>query len=198
MRYFLNSVLCFVTLSCTESLPPRVDSPELLKAHIKAAYNLSPSFNGVSVSVTFINIFDETLEERLGIFGNVELMWDRIPQVKKVITLNSNNLSYAKNYNRITGELAIDPGDSVVISARWSVMADSEAQIRNQIFLFTFDRTCLYGRRIASSQTFTARGDARLFLNTVPISFGETKLTFCLVTNWIAPNSCPPPPACDP
>ena len=192
----LFSLLSIVTLSCTESLPPRDAAVDFLQPHISATYVVIPSTNGVAVSVRFINIFDETLEGRLAIAGKVELIWDRFPEIKKVITLNSTNLTYARKYNGVTGELTLDPGDSVIISSLWSVMADSEAQIRNTIFLFGPDSRCGL-RRVASSQTFTAKGEARIFRNTAPMLFGETKVTFCLVTNWVDTRLCPPLPACD-
>ena len=194
--HFFFILLSVATLSCNESLPPRDDPREILQPDIKALYVVTPATNGVAVSATFTNIFDETLEGRLAISGKVELQWDRFPDVKKVITLNSANLTYARKYNGITGELTLDPGDSVIISCLWSVMADSEAHMRNMIFLFGSDSRCNL-RRVASSQTFTARGEARIFRNTAPLFLGETKVTFCLLTNFVDFRLCPPLPACD-
>lgn len=187
--------LSFAALSCNESLPPH-DPVEFLQPHIEAEYVVAPATNGVAVSVKFINVFDETLQGRLGISGKIELAWKLFPDVKKVIDLNSTNLSYARNYNGITGELTLAPGDSVIISCLWSVMADSEAQMRNMIFLFEPDSKC-GRRRVAHSQTFTVTGEARIFRNNAPMSLGQTDVSFCAVTNWVGTNFCPPLPACD-
>lgn len=195
--------LVFLIAFCDESLPPHSDPNKVFQLTLKAEYVLLPAANDVVISMKFVNIFDETLVGRQGISGRVELTWERFSYVKKVINLNSTNLNFARNYNNLTGELIVAPGDSVILSCAWHVMADSEKVLRNQIFLLNPDNTCAepggYPARrfLAEPETFLITGDVRVFRDTAPLNLGSNEFTFCLVSAWIPVGSiypkCLPP-----
>lgn len=202
-RFFFLLVI-LASFSCNELLPPREDPKNVLAPSIHAGYSLTALSNGVGVTAKFVNIFDETLQGHLSIGGRFDLTWMRFPDVKKIGMLSSSNLAFARNYNGITGELTIDPGDSVTVTYFWWIMADSEAVLRDQIFQLVRDMSCQNGfaRSVAEPETFIVTGEVRVFRNTAPIQMGQTEVSFCLVTAYVDPiHGCAPlrtAPPCGP
>lgn len=184
--------------SCTESLPPREDPAIRFLPSLSATYYLTPRSNGLSVWCWLRNTYDETLQGRLAFDGKVEIIWQTDPSVKKVDRLTPTNLGYARNYNSQTRILTLDPGDSVGITYTWSIMDDSEADLRSRIFELRPDMGCLEGgvpiRWIADTESFWITGSMMLFEGVGFTTLGFTQTSFCLVSDYISPRQCSPTP----
>ncbi len=200
--------------SCTEPLPPREDPAQLLAGEARAEYVLTDVVNGFVVNLWARNIYDETLDARAVISGKVEIAWARDPNIKKVGTLTAANIGFVRHYNSLTGQLTLDPGDSISLFYVWKIMDSTENALRRLIFGLVGDPHCyrdpppgcdtcqrIYLRNIAPEETFIVSSEAVFYQNTAPVKFGPILFTFCLASIKIDDRICTPSrkyPPCGP
>lgn len=175
---------------CSESLPPYLDPRAVLSAHLKGAYVLTISENAMKVYLDIKNIFDETFEAPAVFEGDGEIALIRKPGVRKTFSLTAANVVLAPGYNRPSGILRLDPGDSIRVAFTWNFIDDLGTDLRNAEFLYVGDTSCQY-RRIAYGERFSIRASFRVFDKIDTISEGPIEFIMCHVNVYVLPNYCP-------
>ncbi len=178
--------------SCDEPLPPRDDPTVVFQGKIEPEFALLSSTNALLVILKVKNVFDESLQGIALLTGNVEIAWAPFPDIRKIATLGPGNLIHARKYDVRTGLLTIDPGDSIVFLYSWNIMAESERQMRAEIFTYRTDSGCPL-RKIADMETFIVRAQVRVYDKRSPANFGDTMFSFCHVDTYVDQRSCPIP-----
>lgn len=125
-------LLVNIISGCDESLPPRGNPSELFSARISGHYIYSQKANGIGITVSIVNAFDETFQETALLDGYVQFVWQRNPSLRKTVSMQGLQLTYARNFNHQTGILTIDPGDSVTFFYFWDLNSDSNESIPEQ------------------------------------------------------------------
>jgi hypothetical protein len=179
-----------VSMSCDESLPPYQNPSNVLEGKVRAQYVLSFSENSMHVFFTVTNVYEETFQGQAPLTGTLVVTSKRNPQVQKTFHLTANNISYAASYDKATGVLTIDPGDSVVFSSTWDFIDDAGQDLRLTFFRYVADTSCS-GRVIAPDETFVLQGSAKVYDKLPEVSGGPIEYTFCHVNIWVGSHSCP-------
>jgi hypothetical protein len=186
--HFLLIIPVF-SLSCDEALPPRQDPTSLFKVSLQSFYVYTDTENDVAIVLSAINDFDETLNDRLALSGTIVITSDRDSSVHKTIPLSTANL-IGGHYDPVKGILTIDPGDSVVVQAKWDLTDDNGVSLPSYFFQYHVDAMCR-DRLISSPEYFTISGKAKLYAN---LGYAESQLTYAIrqYDKWIAPKYCIP------
>ncbi len=180
---------------CDESLPPRNDPDELFAARISGHYIYSATNNGVGVTLSIVNTFDETFQETAVLDGYVRFTWQRNPALRKTVSIQGLQLTYARNYDRRTGLLTIDPGDSVTFFYFWDMTSDDGVFLPRSFSYQPYTR-CLNLMIQDETEYFTLIGMVRMFEKTGITKFGPTEFKLCSYgTPYIDVRGCPGSPA---
>ncbi len=169
----------FIAVSCNETLPLRDDMSSLVTVKVRSAYSTkshSSAAGTIRALVTVINNTDETLDDIAAMTGTMEITWippkeeERIFNRTRTFKLSSNDIFYAKNFNRQTKRLTLDPGDSVVVFVDWNLKTDDSTYIlyyfpsQNDPQCFVFNNSGGAGnRRISTGQNFLVKTNVKLF-----------------------------------
>jgi len=189
----LGAALLLAIGPCSESLPVYQEPQKLFDGKIEGVYVLTISDNSMKVYLSVTNIFDETFEGQGVLTGSIEIVSARDPNVRKTFSVSGGNVISARGYDRATGRLVIDPGDTLRLGVSWNLVDDSGRDLRRDFFSYIQDSTCLeYMRCLAFTEDFILQGSVKLYDRTAPVLAGPTAYSFCYVTKWISPKDCPP------
>jgi len=189
----LGAALFLAIGPCSESLPVYQEPQKLFDGKIEGAYALTIIDNSMKVYLSVTNIFDETFEGQGVLTGSIEIVSARDPNVRKTFSISGGNVISARGYDRATGRLVIDPGDTLRLGVSWNLVDDTGRDLRRDFFSYIQDATCLeYTRCLAFTEDFVLKGNVKLYDRTAPVLAGPTAYSFCYVTKWINPKDCPP------
>ena len=183
--------LFFYSGSCNESLPPYDEPQRLFDATVTGDYTLTASDNSMKVYVTVRNTFDETLQARFALGGEVDIVSARDPSVRKTFFLTPGIIMSIPGYDPRTGILTIDPGGTVSLGISWDLVDDSGNDLRASFFRYVEDPACSL-RCLAYAEDFVLSGNVQLLERTGPVLFGPVVYSLCFVSQWINPKLCPP------
>lgn len=183
---------------CDETLPSYREPGAVLEGRMEARYTLTASENRVGIIVTAVNRYEESLEGRRVLSGQVEIRSKRRPELRKTLTISPTQLIYARFNNNQTGTVRIDPGDSVRFLIVWNLAGEDTPEGNDFLGLFTYyiDPACPGPppgptRNIAFRETFILSGELKVFEQSAPALLGPVEFSFCRVSRWIEPNICP-------
>lgn len=201
MKHFLSSIgLALILLGmlsfgpCDESLPVYQQPEKIFAARLEGAYSLTITDNSMKVYLVVKNIFDETFQGQAVLKGTIEIISARDPSVRKTFSINPTNVIQAQGYDRQTGVLTIDAGDSVRFGVSWDLTADDNGRdLRTDFFKYIVDPQCEdVPRCLAFREDFILKGQATVFTRTGSISAEQTLYAFCFASRWVNPKYCPP------
>ncbi|HEY5614527.1 MAG TPA: hypothetical protein VIL52_00760 [Bacteroidota bacterium] len=190
---------------CDETLPPYTEPESFFEGKISSYYDLRVTIrgevlNGLSVYLVAINTYDETFDDIVELSGSIEFMLAKPPAITKTITLTSDDLYFAREYDEQTGRLVIDPQDSLIFSVYWDLTSDDNGVDPRRSFTFTEDPTCP-GRCLAAREEFIISGRIIIFGNRAPVR-ASMLLPVCYVSRYVSNLFCQPisthPPCIEP
>ena len=176
---------------CDESLPPYQEPNRLLTGTISCAYVLSGADNSLKVYLTIKNVFDETLQGPAQMRGRIEIASERDPAVTRTASITSANIMSAPGYNALTGQLTIDPGETIRLGYSWDFADDRGNDLRKSFFKYVQDPTCR-GRCLAYTEDLVIRAELTVYAKTGPVLGGPFRYSMCFVSAYVDPGACPP------
>jgi len=191
-----SSILLLLFLnSCHESLPLREDPKDILSGSLTANYAAYISLSTMTITLDVENKFDETLQDRALLEGNLIIRWLGDSQYGKTIKLTKVNLQNNLKYNPNTGILTLDPHEVLHFVYVWDFTSDNGDTIP-QKFKTHFSPHCLeVGEKIfVAQESFSIEGSMNIFSHT-----GFTKanpLTYTCCYAFGISRSCSRP-SCD-
>ncbi|MBI3787373.1 MAG: hypothetical protein HY276_03860 [Ignavibacteriales bacterium] len=184
---------------CDESLPTYQAPDKIFEGTLLPTYILSLTQNTLSVQLIVRNIFDETFYAPGILKGTVEIVSAKDPSIRKTFAIGPTNVIRAPGYDRNTGMLLIDPGDTIRVGVQWNFKADDNGKdLRTQFFQYIIDSTCdlraKYGfaRGLAYTEDFILRGELKIYDQRAPVYFGPVTYSLCFVSRYVTSNCCPP------
>lgn len=179
--------------SCNEELPVRRDPANVFDVSFGGLYILSSVENTLQIFMSVVNSYDETFQDAALMQGRLLITLRRDPQYHRSYSLSSANLVTSKGYNPATGQLTINPGDTVKFAVKWDFIDDRNVDFRQDVFKYSLDPSCsTSGRMIADREDFLVSGDMQLFAAS-GLSIGKMAIvSLCHVNKWVNPKDCPP------
>lgn len=195
----LACMLVLLSLSCNEELPPYNEPEVLLNATVEGEYWLSVDDHSLNFYVRMTNTFDETLEGKATLRGEVVAFFARDTTIRKTLPLGISNL-ISGDYTP-DGTLRIDPGKSIVLKAVWrfngnKVIDDGGRDLTfpgedtAAFFSFVEDKTCEW-RRFARPEDMILKATVTVYSGKAPVTAGPTVFPFCFVSNFVDVRVCP-------
>lgn len=178
-----------IALSCQEVLPPRNDPGHLFDGRLRATYQLSRFENTIRVTLTLVNIYDETLQGAARFDGWLRFQLNRDTTYSRTFRLSDTLLLFARSYNSRTRELTIDHGDSLQLQAEWDYLDDRGRDFRHEVFGYYADTSCS-GRRIAHREDFSMSGYVKVFERAAGEEYPSAPYAFCHVNMYVDPHTC--------
>lgn len=180
--------------SCEENLPVYEMPENVLQCAIGVDYVLSPTDNSIKVYFIVVNTFDETLEAPGVLTGTISLTSVRDPEIKKTYEVGPATVIAARGYNRFTGTLRIDPGDSIRYLVSWNFQqADNGLDLRTGFFRYYADLICngaTISRCFAYTEPFVIEANVKIYDQTAPQT-ASTVYPLCFVSRYVLPKLCP-------
>ena len=170
-RWTLNiAVFALLLGPCDESLPPYTEPDVFLKGEVSALYVARAPFgNRLILFLRVMNVYEETLDDVVQLSGTLEMKSVRMPEVTKTFDIGSAQLQTGPGYNRQTGQLIFDPGDTLVFSVSWDFSTDDRGvDPRKDFFIFYRDTSC-DDRCFAQREEFILTGEVRIFDERAPV-----------------------------
>lgn len=142
---FLSGSLIVCSLGCEELLPPRDSPPEPFTVTVTPRYDYypgsiaSPPRNQIEFTIVVRNVYDETIQDTLDMFGKLQIECQTFDLIKSTITkkrsldINLANMKSIKNYDRFSHVTILGPGDSIVIELNWNFIVDDTLNILDYI-----------------------------------------------------------------
>ncbi len=194
LHIFIAGIFQVLFGSCEENLPTYEMPENVLRCTIKVDYVLSPTDNSIKVYFIIYNAFDETLEAPGVLTGTISLTSVRDPEIKKTYEVGPATLIAARGYNRFTGMLRIDPGDSIRYLVSWNFQqADNGLDLRIGFFRYYGDLICngpAIARCLAYTEPFAIEANVQVYHQTAPQS-ASTLYPLCFVSRYVLPKLCP-------
>ncbi len=186
------AVFVFLTLcsiSCKESLPVYQDPRDVFKEIVEGTYVISRTENAMKVYLTIVNKYDETLDARALLTGQIVLTWENDLTFRRTFHLTDAHIISARGYNSSTRQLRLDPGDSIRFGISWSFSADDGRNLRDQV-IFRRDPTC--NARFISLNPVNILVDATMSLyeRTEKVEPPRFLYRFTLVREFVEPRDC--------
>jgi hypothetical protein len=176
-------------LSCDESLPPRQDPSHVFHLKLTPYYEYTQSSNFLQLQISFINSFDETLSGLMALDGTVVIASERNPSIHRTLPIASQNLVRA-HYDASSGNLTLDPGDSIVVAVNWDFTDDTGRRLQSILFEYSVDSSCA-SREISNPEIFDVTATTRLFAPLALTDYHST-FTFRHYLQWVSPHDCVP------
>jgi len=193
LHIFIAGIFQVLFGSCNETLPVYEMPENVLQCTIEVDYVLSPTDNSIKVYFIIYNAFDETLEAPGVLTGTISLTSVRDPEIKKTYEVGPATIIAARGYNRFTGMLKIDPGDSIRYLVSWNFQqADNGLDLRTGFFRYYPDLTCngaVFSRCLAYKEEFAVQADVKIYNQTAPQTASRV-IPLCYVSRWVLPKWC--------
>ena len=196
---FLVITMCsIVAFACNETLPLREDISSLVTINARSFANIKSHSNEtgtIRLLVTITNNTDETLDDIAAMTGTVEITWTPRKEEEglfnhtRTLKLTSNDVFSAKNFNRTTKRLTLDPGDSVVMYIDWDLKTNDStyildhcsAQFDNQCFVSLLGVGGRVPRRISLRQNFLVKANIKLFDRLAVLYIQNVRMSHCFM-----------------
>jgi len=195
---FCLLTLTIFLLGCEELLPLRSDPANYLTAKVQSLYVYNtPKENSLYLFLVFKNNYDETLQAQADVAGSFRVKWYP-PADYSVSFVNEKNVTlsikdiYTGNYDSKTGNLTINPGDSLVLGYKWDFVTDDKTDMLLKFGYFV-DKSCSvrgypnpeqqYFRQISEKQIFEITGNARIFTQTAVLYAQPLVINQCFVSH---------------
>lgn len=196
-RLFRRSLLrlswvCSFTLaavSCKEQLPAYRDPLDVFDGTLTGVYVINHLENALKGYLTVINTFDETLEGRAVMTGELTLMWQSDTTFRKTFTVTDANLLLARQYDPARRHLRLDPSDSLRFGVSWDFFADDGRDLK-RLVPFVQDPTCRARYITAAPIPIIIEGHLRVFDRTEVVVFRRVIIQFILTREYVDPRSC--------
>ncbi len=164
--------------SCDESLPARKNIDHLFTSTITSSFYRENGTNYIRLLYTVKNYSDETIQENAVLNGSMEVTW--IPSrpeesptginMTRSFLFSKDHIFTSKGYDRTTGKLLMEPGDSIVFFVQWNLKTNDSTFLPSYWGTVN-DNQCsvLYAngftgsRRITLRQRFSISGQVKLF-----------------------------------
>lgn len=208
--------LCFIgafsAVGCRENLPLKEDISDFVTVQLRSQYETvshSRFAGSVRLFVTVVNKTEETLDDVALISGRFQVDWqvskDNAPSfdITRTLPISSESILYAKNFNRLTKRLVIDPNDSIVLSVVWDLKTNDSTYLL-PLFPWTEDQTDCHVnmplemspvlRRITTPQRFTVSANVKLFDRLSLISAAPMSIRHCIMVPHNGEVTEPAPP----
>lgn len=184
---------------CNESLPPYSTPQDYLKGSIQGGYVITDSDNSVKIYLDVTNRYDETLEGPAVLLGEMEISLLRNQAFRKSFAITPGNLLTTGNYNTTTGEIRIDPGQTIRFGVSWDLIDENGVDLRDSVFQYWIDPECPNGgppsgtgpRCIAEEERFVIRGAVDVFRQTGHVVAGPEPFILCHVDKFVFGSICP-------
>lgn len=176
-------------LSCDEHLPAYEDPRNLFVARLRTEHVYSSTGIYTNLYLTFVNRYDETLEDTAAFDGTVAMTLLRETSYRKTFRVTASNLHFARSYQSGNRVLRIDPGDSVVFLFRYTYTDDLGRSLPNDIFRFGVDPNCP-SRMVAVGESFSVEGSSRLYTRTASTSAPTVLFQICYAMPYVRPALC--------
>lgn len=175
--------------ACSEHLPEYADPRDLLSGSLSVQYVMA-EHNEILVTVMVRNLYDETLQDTAVFAGTCEIVLKRDPSRRKTLALSSANLQWG-DYNSATRILTLDPGETVILAARWDFVCDDSTDLRTSVFRYIEDPTCPL-RHIALTEELDVTLSVTVFKQTPALEVGPVSLSFCHIDTAVPLQLCRP------
>ena len=183
----LPFVALVAVCACTEHLPQYVDPQDLLSGTLSVQYVMAER-NEIVVTVMVRNLYDETLQDTAVFAGTCDIVLKRDPSRRKTLSLSSANLQWG-DYNSTTRILTLDPGENVIVAARWDFVCDDSTDLRTSVFRYIDDPTCPF-RHIALTEQLDVTLSLTIFKQTPAIELEPVVLSFCHIDAAVPLQLC--------
>ncbi len=169
-------------MSCREALPVYREPQEILMGAAEGWYDFSLTRNSLYVRAVIVNAFDETLEGKGPLRGTLQVVSARDTSFRKTFNLAAGDLTRG-DYDRTTGVLRIDPGDTVMFAAEWTWIDDAGRDLKASLFQYAQDLSCP-GRLIARNEIFFLSGSFFIYDKTGTTVLKRFSVSLCHVTHY--------------
>ncbi|MEX1139338.1 MAG: hypothetical protein WEB33_06375 [Bacteroidota bacterium] len=183
---------------CNEDLPPYSTPQDYLKGSIRGGYVITDSDNSVKIYLDVTNRYDETLEGHAVLSGEMEISLLRNPAFRKSFVITPDNLLTPNNYNTTTGEIRIDPGETIRFGVSWDLVDENGTDLRDSVFQYWVDPECPNGgppsgsgaRCVAEEERFVILGSVDVFSQTGHVVAGPEPFILCHVNKFVFGSFC--------
>jgi len=175
--------------ACSEHLPEYADPHDLLSGSLAVQYVMAER-NEIVVSVMVRNLYDETLQDTAVFSGTCDITFRRDPSKHKTLAITSANLQWG-DYNSTTRILTLDPGETMIMAARWDFVCDDSTDLRTSAFRYIVDPTCRF-RHVALSEELDVTLSVTVFKQTAPLELGPMSVSFCHIDTAVPLQLCAP------
>jgi hypothetical protein len=180
---------------CDESLPQREEPARVFTATVSGVYLYRIDVNAIGVTLNVVNTFDETLQARLSIDGNVDIQWNRSPEYRVSIPLSKFTLIHSGIIDQQTRILTLDPGDSLIFYTVWDLVTDDTVFIPG-MFDYNVEQTCLTPtgslKVSKGKETFDFSGSVKIMDRTGYTIISQSHFDLCYyATYYVEPKQCP-------
>ena len=181
--------LVLAAVSCNEQLPVYRDPLDVFDGTLSGVYVINHLENAMKAYLTVINTFDETLEGRAVMTGEITLTWQSDTTFRKTITVNDANLLFARRYDPSSLHLRLDPGDSLRFGVSWGFFADDGRDLK-RLVTFVQDPTCRTRQVSPTPIPVMIEGRLRVFDRTEVVVPRRVIIPFILTREYVDPRSC--------
>ncbi len=197
---FAGILLAIITAGpvCNENLPPYATPRDYLKGSIQGGYVITDSDNSVKIYLDVTNRYDETLEGPAVLVGEMEISLLRNEAFRKSFAISLGNLMTAGAYNATTGQIKIDPGQTIRFGVSWNLVDENGVDLRDSVFQYWIDPDCPNGgppsgsgpRCIAEEERFVIRGSVDVFGQAGHVVAGPEPFILCHVNKFVFGSFC--------
>lgn len=192
--HYSSLLLLLFLRPCDEQLPVYQEPDHVLDNKFEFEYVLSPTDNSLKIYFFIYNRFDDTFDGVAALRGTVSLTSMRNPAIKKTFEVGPASVISAPGYNRTTGNLTINPGDSIKFLVSWNfITSDNGTDLRTGFFQYYGDPACSMpgpSRCRAYQEEFLVEADVLIYSQTAP-ERGSVVYPVCFVSRYVIPKLCP-------
>jgi hypothetical protein len=197
----LSVLLIVILISCDEPMPSRNDPGGVLTATFDAQYciKIFQHFqqNAIRVRLVVRNVYDETLQDKAIFKNSFKITLPRERMIQKSFQFTPEMLKESWRYDRVSGLLTLNPGDTATFTYYWEFIDDAGINLVKSVFLTKPDVDCP-GRITARREDFLIGGTFRLYQTIgADFAFTQRQIPVCWVSIY-DPNCAPTGIDCPP
>ncbi|MDL1891365.1 hypothetical protein FBQ87_00535 [Sphingobacteriales bacterium CHB3] len=178
-------------LSCKEPLPGYQDPRDVFDAYQSGTYALSTAENAVKAYFTVFNAYDETFDARAVLNGTLTIIFERDRTFRKTVQLGPSTIIEARGYDPASGNLRMDPGDSVRFGFSWNMIADDGRSLFNtDLVTFYPNPECPPDLISTQPVRLTIESNVRMYDRTEIVVAPQIRLEFILHRRYVPPRDC--------
>ncbi len=183
---FLLGFNIIAFLGCEEFLPPRDSPPEPFDVIVRTRYDYFPGSPGgpprnqIEYTIVVKNVYDETIQDTLDLFGKLEIECQIFDLTKLTVTktrrldINLADIKSIKNYDRLSGITVLAPRDSIIIELNWNFIVEDTLDVLGH-FPFIQRGDC----DITTKQRIKSTGTIHVMKNRSNLPLKQTNFDHC-------------------